>query len=566
MRAIHLTVLICFLSLFSAGQVLSQRIDKAAPKIVYESNVMVTMRDGIRLSANIYRPAKEGTYPVILRRTPYGSGDSTNADGHFFASQNYIFISQDTRGRFKSEGTFDAFRHEKEDGEDMHRWIAQQNWFNGKLGTQGGSYVGFTQWMPAPSTSNLRGMFTWVSFSSLYEALYHGGAFHLDFATNWSIDMTRPYTTPTHLITDRLMHKLPLIDQDSLWGWRIPFLRDWILHQEKDAFWNKTEITTEYQNISASVYSLGGWFDIFLNGTIDGYTKLAALPKKKARQRHKLVIGPWQHVPGKQTAGELDFGKDALIDLRQMQLNWFDTLLKKIEMEPDTLPPVRIFVMGKNQWRYENEWPIARTRYIPYFIGSLQGANSIDGDGTLSPVKSKKAQNKDVYTYNPLNPVYMPHTTGPYDQSEVERRKDVLVYTTSPLAKDIEVTGPVKMKIFVSTNALSTDFTAKLVDVHPNGKAIRICEGILRITPKANIEKTSQTEPMSYEIDLWATSNLFKKGHKIRVEISSSNYPKYFPNPNTNQPFYKATRTEMARQTIYHGHKYPSQILLPVIE
>ncbi len=556
--------------LSSPIRLLSQSDQPGTFATIYQPDVVVTMRDGIRLSANLYRPVGKGQFPVILRRTPYGSGDSSNADGQFFARHGYVFVSQNTRGRHGSEGVFDAFRHEKEDGEDMHRWISRQSWFDGKLATQGGSYVGYTQWMPSPASPHLAAMFTWVSFSDLYGALYHGGAFYLDFAARWSADMTRPYQAVTGLPTDSLLRRRPLVGLDSVLGWQMPFFRDWIQHPQRDAFWNQTAIQKGHQEIGASVCSVGGWFDLFLQGTIDDYTRLAEVSEKRPGQRHRLVIGPWQHVPGKQQAGALDFGREALADLRQMQLDWFDAVLKKDAPQQDTVPPVRIFVMGKNEWRYESEWPLAGTRYRKYFLSSSAGANSDAGDGTLSPVMPEAGEGKDQFVYNPLDPVYMPHTTGPYDQSEVEKRPDVLVYTTPVLLDDTEVTGPVKMIIYATSSAVSTDFTAKLVDLHPDGKAIRICEGILRVRPAPPAGRDgmspSGTEPACYEIDLWATSNLFKKGHRIRAEVSSSNYPKYHPHANTDAPFSKATHVEAAHQTVYHGSRYPSHLLLPVID
>ncbi len=564
MRCLAFPLFVCIFMGCSPVQPPSHNHAGPSQPTIFLPGVMVTMRDGVRLSANIYKPAGGGTHPVILRRTPYGSGDSANADGLFFARNGYIFISQDTRGRYGSEGIFDAFRYEKQDGEDMHRWIAQQTWFNGQLATQGGSYVGFSQWMPAPTSKHLKAMFTWVSFSSLYEALYHQGAFYLDFAANWSRDMTRPYQVTSGLPMDSLLRSRPAIAHDSLWGWRTPFLRDWILHPEKDDFWNKTQIDNAHRPIAASVYCLGGWFDLFLKSTIQDYLKLTSIKKRK-NQRHKLVIGPWQHVPGQMKAGALDFGSEALIDLRQLQLEWFDTALKR-KAFADTLPPVRIFVMGKNEWRYENEWPLARTRYTPYFLGSTSGANSSAGDGTLGEKETSIHAGQDSYIYNPDQPVYMPHTTGPYDQSEVEKRSDVLVYTTPVLEKDTEVTGPVKMILYATTDALSTDFTAKLIDLHPDGKALRICEGITRMAMNGNKASPLQAKPARHEIDLWATSNVFKKGHRIRLEISSSNYPRYHPNTNTGDPLSVATRTKKANQTIHHGRLFPSHLLLPVIE
>jgi putative CocE/NonD family hydrolase len=568
MRAVYFQFLACLLSL--PFRLFSQHNPSGPHTTTYQPNVMVTMRDGIRLSANLYQPVGKGPFPVILRRTPYGSGDSANADGQFFARHGYVFVSQNTRGRHGSEGLFDAFRREREDGEDMHHWISEQNWFNGKLATQGGSYVGYTQWMPAPVSPHLAAMFTWVSFSDLYEALYHGGAFYFDFAARWSADMTRPYHMDGATPTDSLLLRRPLIGLDSVLGWQMPFFRDWILHPQKDTYWNQTSIQNAHQDIQASVYVVGGWFDLFLKSTLNDYTRLASVSGNRPEQRHRLVIGPWQHVPGKHPTGAMDFGKKASVDLRSMQLDWFNEILKKETRQQDTVPPVRIFVMGKNEWRYENEWPLTRTSYRRYFLSSSKGANSASGDGSLNPTLPDMGKGNDQFFYDPRNPVYMPHTTGPHDQSEVEKRHDVLVYTTPVLLDDLEVTGPVKMSLYAKSSAVSTDFTAKLVDVHPDGKAVRLCEGIVRVGPTAPAKHpstaSSANDPDCYEIDLWATSNLFRKGHRIRVEISSSNYPKYHPHANTDAPFSEATHIQTAHQTIYHNALYPSHILLPVID
>jgi hypothetical protein len=263
----------------------------------------------------------------------------------------------------------------------------------------------------------------------------------------------------------------------------------------------------------------------------------------------------------------LDFGEEASFKNKQFQLRWFDSQLKGISNEAMEEPPVKIFVMGANKWRFENEWPLTRTNYQKYYLHSYGKANTLNGDGWLS-TKSVEKEQADNFTYNPADPVISEETMGPYDQISTERREDVLVYSTPNLKSDLEVTGPVKVILFASSSAINTDFTAKLVDVYPDGRAMRICEGIIRASHRNPEETPSNIEPgkiYQYEIDLWATSNLFKKGHQIRVEISSSNFPRFDRNLNTGNHIATDTCMVKAEQIIYHDKMYPSCIVLPVI-
>jgi hypothetical protein len=286
------------------------------------------------------------------------------------------------------------------------------------------------------------------------------------------------------------------------------------------------------------------------------------------RNKQKLLIGPWVHDEGKRKVGELDFGEEAVLDEPELMLRWFDNQLKGIDNGIVEEPPVKIFVMGENKWRFENEWPLARTIYQNYYFHSRGNANTLTGDGFLDMNLSIE-KTSDKFIYDPENPVRTVGSMGPYDQLEVEKRADVLVYSTPLLKNDIEVTGPVSAVVYASSSAKNTDFTAKLVDVYPDGRAIRICEGIIRAdhgnpsVPPSNIEPGKIDK---YVIDLWATSNVFKKGHKIRVEISSSNFPRFDRNLNTGNYFATDTDWVKAEQIIYHDEEYPSCIVLPVIK
>jgi hypothetical protein len=542
-------------------------------QVIEELDVKVPMRDGIRLSTNIFRPDAKGSFPVILIRTPYGNGGPGNNEGHFFAERGYVYIIQDTRGRYESEGPFYAMHFEADDGLDMHQWIGKQSWCDGNIGTTGGSYVGFTQWMPAPKSPYLKTMIPAVTFSDFYSTAFQNGAFRLGLFTSWSIEMTTPLLLSRETLQqkmDSIFLSLPLIDQDKAAGWRISFLRDWLSHPVRDPFWENTSVGTDnYKKIKASVYNIGGWFDILLGGTIENYMKMTDddIPPE-IRNKQKLLIGPWVHSWGKREVGELDFGEDAAFNSRELNLRWFDSQLKNMENGIINEPPVKIFVMGANKWRFENEWPPARAKCWKYYFHSQGNANTLNGDGQLSTI-SPTEEPVDRFIYNPADPVIANHEMGPYDQTYIEKRNDVLVYSTPPLQQDLEVTGPVIVKLYASSSATNTDFTAKLVDVYPDGRAMRLCEGIIRASYRNAEETPSNIEPgkiYEYTIDLWATSNLFKEGHKIRVEVSSSNFPRFDRNLNTGKNFETDTTLLKAEQTVYHNKKYPSCIVLPVVE
>ena len=566
--------MVLLLSIFYTAPVNSQTKELSTPdfKVIEELDVKVPMRDGVRLSTNIYRPDDPGKFPVLLTRSPYGNGGAGSRFAHSFVKRGYIVVAQDTRGRYESEGVFDALQTEAVDGYDTQQWAGTQSWCNGKIGTYGGSYVGFTQWMPAPLQSPyLVTMLPVVTFSDFYDLVYQNGAFRHELWSLWSLEMTSPYNVKQDSInkqTEKVIFTLPLIDQDKVFGWKMPFLRDWLMHSERDHYWDRTSIGDNYSKIRASAYSIGGWYDILLKGTINNFIKMTGLSiDPKIREKQKILIGPWVHNEGNRLVGELDFGESAVLDETALMVRWFDNQLKGKDNGIDEEPPVKIFVMGENRWRFENEWPLAKTDYQKYYFHSHGNANTISGDGTMD-TKLPKDQIIDRFIYDPKNPVRTIGSMGPYDQRQVENRMDVLVYNTDPLKEDIEVTGPVNAIIYASSSAKNTDFTAKLVDVNPDCRAIRICEGIIRADHRNPSLPPSNIEPgkiYKYIIDLWATSNVFKKDHKIRVEISSSNFPRFDRNLNTGNYFATDTTILKAEQTIFHSAEYPSCIVLPVI-
>ncbi len=436
-------------------------------RVITETNVKIPMRDGVRLSANIFRPDSPGEFPALLMRTPYGKGGPKNAEGIYFAGQGYAVIVQDTRGRFDSEGIFDAMQPEAEDGYDTQEWIGSQPWCNSKIGTFGGSYVGFTQWMPAPlGSSYLKTMMPMVTFSNLYESLYEGGAFRLRLMSMWSIGVTAPYAfnAPGMIARlDSINLSLPLIEQDRMAGWRVSFLRDWIAHPEQDLYWKRTSVE-DYSDITASVYNIGGWFDLLLGGTLRNFAAMTskAIPPE-VRSKQKLLIGPWVHGLSKDgKTGELDFGKESVMSgemLRDLTRRWFDSELKSVNTGIWKEDPVKIFVMGENIWRTEKEWPLARTRYTPFYLHSDGNAATLNGSGSLD-TETPNMEKADQFVYDPANPVpsalpgfFDPFTCGPRDQREIEKRQDVLVYSTKPLERKVEVTGPVRAVLYAASSA-----------------------------------------------------------------------------------------------------------------
>jgi hypothetical protein len=360
-------------------------------------------------------------------------------------------------------------------------------------------------------------------------------------------------------------------------GRNAQFYRDWIRHPDYDDYWKKLNVEEVFDQIGIPVHTMGGWFDIFSQGTLRGYAGMSREGKTEtARSNSRLLIGPWGHGSSRKT-GEIDFGPHAHVDTNAVTLRWFDHRLKGLDNGLDDEPPVTLFVMGVNLWRQENEYPLARARYRKLYLSSGGNANSRHGDGRLSWDAPGGDSEPDHYRYDPNDPVPSvggnnccgtPTPTGPRDQSEIEDRKDVLVYTSGVLTEPVEVTGPVKLVVHASSDAPDTDFVAKLVDVFPDGRAINVAEGILRARYRESLSAPKLLEPGKvYEmtIDLVGTSNAFLPGHRIRVDIAGSHFPQFDRNPNTGESFGTSAKVRVANQTLHHSRDYPSHIVLPVI-
>lgn len=564
-------------SVLSLSQV-SLASEPAANDIVVDMNVMVPMRDGTRLSTDIYRPAKPGRYPVILFRDAYGNGSGVLASARKWTDHGYAYVSQDVRGRYDSEGSYYPYVYEINDGYDTQQWAGAQPWSSGKVGMIGESYRAAVQWLPShlrsPSLTAIAPRVT--PFNYYKDVVYSGGALQLASRLDWAFYMIGR-TAQSGFDWDKMRQHLPLKTMDQAFGYDSKHWQDWIAHPSYDTYWKVFDVEARVNDIDVPAFNMGGWYDAFLRGTLASFTSMSkGAYSERARRGQKLLIGPWNHFANRAMSGAaLEFGPDATVDFNALERRWYDYWLKGEDNGVMQEAPVRIFVMGENRWRDEQEWPLARTRYTKYYLQSAGEANTSSGDGQLV-TRAPGSGGTNTYIYDPANPVptkggnLLPVNlgAGPAEQGEVSKRDDVLVFATAPLTQDTEVTGNITMTLYAASSAPDTDFTAKLIDVHPDGKAYNLADGIIRARYRESLERPVLIEPgkvYEYKIDLWATSNVFKKGHKIRVDLSSSNFPKFDRNPNTGHKFGEDAELRTATQTIHHSRQYPSHIVLPVI-
>lgn len=546
----------------------------STPEIVKRLNVKVPMQDGVHLAANIFLPSESGRFPTILVRTPYNKGDDLLPGYRLFVNHGYAMVVEDARGRYESEGVFDPLGQEPKDGNDTLNWIARQPWSDGKIGMLGGSYLGIVQWKAALlDNPHLKAIAPVVAGSDDYRDRYYstGGAFQLGHRLLWmSENLRAPGFSPPNFAS--YVRTLPLRRADlAATGQRSSILQTVLNHPAYDAFWRNLSTREHIDRIHVPVFIVGGWYDCFVESDLSAFTALRAHSGVD-----RIVIGPWPHNMSVKFAGA-DFGQDSGAPIRRMQLEWFDQWLKSKDTPIMSRPPAHIFVMGANRWRDEQEWPPARAKLTAFYFTSHGAANTLDGGGSLGPQPSRRSL-PERFTFDPAHPVpTMGGSTccnpkvfpwGPMDQRPVERRSDVLVFTTPPVREDLEVIGPVRVVLYASTSAPDTDFTAKLVDLFPNGEARNLTDGILRLRYRDSLEKPEPAVPgQVYElnIDAGVTSNVFLKGHRVRLEISSSNFPRFDRNPNTGRTIADEAVLRKADQIIYHDRQHPSRLILPVI-
>ena len=569
-------------------------------KVRIEKSVKIPMRDGVRLSTDLYFPlGEDGKVPVILIRTPYNKApyNDQKSVAHQFAGQGYVVAVQDTRGRYTSEGEYTAFAGDVTDGYDTTDWLSKQSWSSGNIGTYGCSYVGDVQILQAQLRHpNLKAMIPQAAGSSIGAAgdrYYYFGARkagNMDFASGlgwFSNEGNKERGTPAPRIPDSKLRQvwgtLPLVGMVARAGGAPSDWDDMVSRELTDPWWDQFGYLKGNEKFDVPALHIGSWYDF---GVAEVLLEFGLLRTNAVRPRAKdnqfVVISPTNHCQSETgtkehtVVGGRDVG-DARFEYYALYLKWFDHWLKGIDNAVEKMPKVRLYVMGRNAWRDEQEWPLERTQYTRYYLHSDGRANSRSGTGALS-ITPPEQEPADRYTYDPGDPVPSrggpicctgdPHADGSYDQSEVETRQDVLVYTTPSLKQGIEVTGPLKVVLYVSSSARDTDFTAKLVDVYPDGTAYNVQEGILRARFREGFtRKVWLTSGEVYEVpvDLEATSNYFGPRHRIRLEVSSSNFPRFDRNLNTGGNNYDETSWVKAENAIYHAEKHASYVILPVI-
>lgn len=559
-------------------------------------NIPVPMRDGVNLSADIWLPASsqgDGPWPTLLLRTIYDNQEPRYMGWtRKFIERGYSVVVQDCRGRGDSGGEWDPYVCELNDGYDTHEWVGQQSWCDGNVGTFGLSYPGFTQTLPASLRSKyLKAVAPIASQQDNYGHHRVNGVIHHSVSLTFlnMLGHSMQSESLKHYDQQEFFKTLPIDTAMEVVTRTHPYYKGVIDHEQYDDWWDSYSLRNKYSEMAVPSLFITGWFDSLSHENFklfNGWTTQART--EDARKKTKLIVGPWSHQVspwGRKPMGEngeyqdRTFGRQGLWDIVDMHTHWYDQRLKGIDTGIDDEPPIKLFVMGQNEWRYENEWPLARTEWTKYYLHGT--GDSAGTGGWLSPDLAAIDETADRFTYDPADPVpswgaqYQSlDLCGPRDRTAIEQRADVLTFTSAVLTQAVEVTGPVTATIWASSDTLDTDFTAALVDVEPaaedgeEGRPIILCEGIVRARFRNgtdNPEMMAPGEIYEFDIDMWDTSNLFEEGHRIRVEISSSNFPRYNRNLNSGNPIATDTEITVANQQVYHDSLHPSHITLPVI-
>ncbi len=587
----------------------SRGLDHGAEWNVVRESVRIPMRDGVRLAATLFRPDAPGPFPAIVYRTPYDQ--ARTADGARLplaaAKRGYLVFLVDVRGRYASEGEFEAYRNEGPDGHDTIEWVASLPYCDGKVGTYGGSYPGYLQWLTmAEDPPHLAAAAPDMTPVSSHHFFYQGGAFShawyewfmpliLPDLRRRAGDRSGPWDTQTAAAEwererERWYAHRPLADVPLLRRYA-PYFYEWQSHPDEDEFWAFANVEDDFHRMRAPALILSGWYDDAYGpaGATRGFRGMraeAATPE--AREGTRLILGPWTHTSltvRTTTSGDLDFGPSAGVDFDALLLDWFDRWLKGIRNGVDESPPARYFVMGENRWRTSETWPPADAVPTPFYLASGGRANTAAGDGRLARAAPATAVANpasdavpaaavaDRYTFDPRDPVRTPNfeRQGALPQADVEAREDVLVYTSETLTEPLTIAGELMVELYVSSDAPDTDFAFMLTDVHPDGTSYNLGSaeaGLLRMRYRDGFDRQVSMEPGTvYRITIGGlyTAVRFDPGHRIRLQVTSSRYPVLDPNPNTGTEIATEARLVPAQQTVYHDAERPSRVVLPVV-
>jgi putative CocE/NonD family hydrolase len=565
-------------------------IARPPASVVVEADVPVAVRDGTVLRSDVYRPA-EGRHPVLLGRTVYGKRTWASwIDPIRSASEGFAVVVNDVRGAHASDGELDPFRTDVADGYDVVEWCGAQPWSNGRVVTFGSSAPGFVQLQAAiahpPSLAAIAPMQTWTSFGRgcCYDP---GGAFSL-YTREWvtmiaNQDPARRMRAgeagfaERHARAARALWEIehwnghrPLVSFPPVDGGLAPYLFRWLEHPDHDDWWADRDTAPHLGGVHVPALHLVGWFDRFCRTTLENYRLLGSTEQR-------LVIGPWPHgVPVITSSGDQHYGPAAYVDARRHVLDWARRFAgdgQAAGIAAADAPRVRLWVLGANAWRDEDEWPLARARDETFYLRSGGRANTRGGDGFLSPEPPPADEPSDTYVHDPADPVpSVPGRAirhlGSVDQGPIEDRADVLVYSTPPLPADVEVTGHVRARLYATTTAVDTDWVVKLVDVHPDGHVFRLVDGMLRARYRDSQAAPTRLEPgrvYVYDIDVGPISNLFRAGHRIRIEVASSSFSEYDPNLNTGGVLADEVDGVAATQRILHDAEHASHVILPIV-
>lgn len=545
--------------------------------MVVEYDIRVPMRDGVALSADIYRPPEAGRHPAVLTLTPYNNNsDETLDQAWAYVARGYAFVTVDVRGRYDSEGVFNAWYDDSEDGSDLMDWIGAQVWSDGRVATTGGSYSGMNQWLMAKQNNPHHvAILGYVAPKDSFRDLVRwNGVPKLDLIYTWMMGMDgRVNQSRTGWDWSRAMRGLPLHTLDEVVGRDMPVWRAWMENDTESEWWDPISMHDSYSDFDVPSFNVTGWFD----GQVQGTSKhFASAVKTGDPADHVLIIGPWLHGVNRNRAiGLRDYGPDAIIDLDGLRDAWLDHRVLG-SARPD-LPSVLYFLPVANEWREADGWPIPGTRFTEYYLVSGGNANTLLGDGELVAA-TPAAGGSDAFTYNPADPVPTVSSRtsgarggiaqGSVDNRAVETRDDVLVYTGPALDGPLQITGPIRATIYVSTDVRDTDITVKLLDVYPDGRALNLSHGIARASFREGYDRMVPLEPgevYAIDVEMFPGSNLFEAGHRIRIEVSSSNFPNFARNLNTGKSSDTTAEMRIANTRVYHSAEYPSHIVLPVI-
>jgi putative CocE/NonD family hydrolase len=544
-------------------------------------DVPARMRDGVILRANVYRPVGDGPWPTLLMRLPYGKDDPSlvsRFDPIHAVRSGFMVVIQDTRGRFASDGDWDPFAYEREDGYDSVEWAASLPGSNGRVGMCGESYYGYTQWAAAieqpPSLAAIAPGLTW---SDPMDGLFaRGGAVELGVALPWTLQQGPDHVARLPIPKEDRSRRVEALldDYDRLpeeGYWELPINESSVLRRhavpelgalralDDSTIAERSRVSDHYDRVAVPSLHIGGWYDVFVQGTLDNFAAMAARGRDA-----RLLVGPWSHVSFTDPIGEQFFGVrasrfgvpvDQHGDLGDLQLAWFRRHLVPDPSIAFSDASVRLFVMGRNAWRDESSWPPTGVSTERHFLRA---------DGSLTVDSPSAEEPPTEFIYDPADPapalggqtVMRPFfPSGPMDQRSIESRSDVCVFTSEPLSEELEVTGRVRVVLHAASSAPSTDWVARLCDVHPDGRSFNLCDGIVRVTGTPDgCER--------HEIDLWSTANVFLAGHQLRVHVTSSSFPRWDRNLNTGDQ--RASGYKSARQRVFHDSESPSYVELPV--